>query len=86
MDPFKNIRPYTDNEVAGVLSASNQAVLNALIGLQFPRIFLKIPFFKYFIKQRLISRVKTINTIDDYQKLFKKLMEKVVKESIIVFA
>ena len=43
MDPFKNIRPYTDNEVAGVLSTltSNQAVLNALIGLQFPRIFQK---------------------------------------------
>ena len=87
MDPFKNIRPYTDNEVAGVLSTltSNQAVLNALIGLQFPRIFSKIPFFKYFIKQRLISRVKTINTIDDYQKVFKKLMEKVVKESITDF-
>ena len=87
MDPFKNIRPYTDNEVAGVLSTltSNQAVLNALIGLQFPRIFSKIPFFKYFIKQRLISKVKTINTIDDYQKVFKKLMEKVVKESITDF-
>ena len=87
MDPFKNIRPYTDNEVADVLSTltSNQAVLNALIGLQFPRIFSKIPFFKYFIKQRLISRAKTINTIDDYQKVFKKLMEKVVKESITDF-
>ena len=88
MDPFKNIRPYTDNEVADVLSSltSNQAVLNALIGLQFPRIFSKIPFFKYFIKQRLILRVKTIHTIDDYQKVFKKLMEKVVRESIAEFA
>ena len=87
MDPFKNIRPYTDNEVADVLSTltSNQSVLNALIGLQFPGIFSKIPFFKYFIKQILISRAKTINTIDDYQKLFKKLMEKVVKESITDF-
>ena len=84
MDPFKDIRPYVDSEVAEVLSSltSNQSVINALIGLQFPGIFSKIPFFKFFIKQRLISRAKIINTIDDYQKLFKKLMEKVVEESI----
>ena len=84
MDPFKDIRPYVDSEVAEVLSSltSNQSVINALIGLQFPGIFSKIPFFKFFIKQRLISRAKIINTIDDYQKLFKKLMENVVEESI----
>ena len=84
MDSFKDIRPYVDSEVAEVLSSltSNQSVINALIGLQFPGIFSKIPFFKFFIKQRLISRAKIINTIDDYQKLFKKLMEKVVEESI----
>ena len=84
MDPFKDIRPYVDSEVAEVLSSltSNQSVINALIGLQFPGVFSKIPFFKFFIKQRLISRAKIINTIDDYQKLFKKLMEKVVEESI----
>ena len=84
MDPFKDIRPYVDSEVAEVLSSltSNQSVINALVGLQFPGIFSKIPFFKFFIKQRLISSSKKINTIDDYQKLFKKLMEKVVEESI----
>ena len=84
MDHFKDIRPYVDSEVSEVLSSltSNQSVVNALIGLQFPGIISKIPFFKFFIKQRLISRVKTINTIDDYQRLFKKLMEKVVEESI----
>ena len=88
MDPFKNIRPYADAEVAEVLSSltSNHSVLNALIGLQFPGILSKIPLLKYFIKQRLISRAKTIHTIDDYQKVFKKLMEKVVKESITNFS
>ena len=73
MDPFKNIRPYVDSEVAEVLSSltSNQSVIKALIGLQFPGILSKIPFLKFYIKQRLISIAKTINTIDDYQKLFK---------------
>ena len=88
MDPFKNIRPYNDTEVADVLLSltSNQSVLNALMGLQFPGILSKIPLLKYFIKQRLVSRAKTIHTIDDYQKVFKKLMEKVVKESITDFS
>jgi len=87
MDPFKNIRPYNDAEVAGVLQslANNPSVLNALIGFRFPGILAKAPFVKFFVKQKLISQIKTIHTIDDYQMIFKNLMEKVVKESIASF-
>ena len=87
MDPFKNIRPYTDAEVAEVLQslANNSSVLKALIGFQFPGILAKAPFVKFFVKQKLISQIKTIHTIDDYQMIFKDLMEKVVKESIASF-
>ena len=87
MDPFKNIRPYTDAEVAEVLQslANNPSVLKALIGLQYPGILSKVPFLKFFVKQKLTSQVKTIQTIDDYQMVFKDLMEKVVKESIASF-
>ena len=87
MDPFKNIRPYTDAEVAGVLQSlvNNPSVLKALIGFQFPGILAKAPFVKFFVKQKLISQIKTIHTIDDYQMIFKDLMEKVVKESISSF-
>ena len=61
MDPFKNIRPYTDAEVAGVLQSlvNNPSVLKALIGFQFPGILAKAPFVKFFIKQKLISQIKT---------------------------
>ena len=88
MDPFKDIRPYVDSEVAQVLESltSNPSVLKALIGLQFPGAISKVPFIKFFVKQRLISRVKTIHTIDDYQQVFKGLMEKVVQESISTFS
>jgi len=87
MDPFKDIRPYTDSEVAGVLESltSNPSVLKALMGLQFPGVSSKVPFVKFFVKQKLISRVKTIHTIDDYQQVFKDLMEKVVQESVSTF-
>ena len=87
MDPFKNIRPYTDAEVAEVLQslANNSSVLKALIGLQFPGILSKVPFLKFFVKRNLTSQIKNIQTIDDYQMIFKDLMEKVVKESIASF-
>ena len=87
MDPFKNIRPYTDAEVARVLQSlvNNPSVLKALIGFLFPGILAKAPFVKFIVKQKLISQIKTIYTIDDYQMIFKDLMEKVVKESIASF-
>ena len=88
MDPFKNIRPYTDSEVDQVLQSltSNESVIKALMGLQFPGMASKIPFLKFFVKQKLISKVKNIHTIDDYQKIFKSLMENVVQESISTFS
>ena len=51
MDPFKNIRPYTDSEVGQVLKSltSNESVIKALMGLQFPGIASKIPFVKFFV-------------------------------------
>ena len=88
MDPFKNIRPYKDSEVTEVVNSlvSNPSVLTALMGLQFPGLISKLPFVKFFVKQKLISKAKTINTINDYQMLFKNLMEKVIQESISSFA
>jgi hypothetical protein len=88
MDPFKDIRPYTDSEVEQVLQSltSNESVIKALLGLQFPGMASKIPFIKFFVKQKLISKVKNIHTIDDYQKVFKSLMENVVQKSISTFS
>ena len=87
MDPFKKIRPYADNEVEGVLQSliNNPDVLKALMGLQFPGFLSKLPFIKFFVKQKIISKAKNIHTIDDYQQVFKSLMENVVKESIATF-
>jgi hypothetical protein len=88
MDPYKDIRPYKDSEVTEVVNSlvSNPSVLKALMGLQFPGLISKLPFVKFFVKQKLISKAKTINTINDYQMLFKSLMEKVIQESISSFA
>jgi hypothetical protein len=87
MDPFKDIRPYSDSEAASVLQslASNPSVLRAFVGLQFPSMLSKMPFIEFFAKQKLNSYLTTINTIDDYQMIFKNLMEKVIEKSISSF-
>lgn len=87
MDPFKDIRPYSNSEVASVLQslASNPSVLKAFVGLQFPSMLSKMPFIEFFAKQKLNSYLTTINTIDDYQMIFKNLMEKVIEKSISSF-
>ncbi len=87
MDPFKNIRPYVDSEVDDVLESliSNNEVIKALMALQYPGLISKLPFIKSIVKQKLIAKAKTIHTIDDYQKIFKNLMEKVINESISDF-
>ena len=87
MDPFKDIRPYSDSEVASVLQslASNPSVLKAFVGLQFPSMLSKMPFIEFFAKQKLNSYLTTINTIDDYQMIFKNLMKKSLRSQFHLF-
>jgi len=59
--------------------------LKAFVGLQFPSMLSKMPFIEFFAKQKLNSYLTTINTIDDYQMIFKNLMEKVIEKSISSF-
>ncbi len=87
MDPFLAIRPYQDNEVQGVLDSliSNKDVLKSLMSLQYPKYLAKIPFFRSAVKSLLRSKVKKIRTIDDYQQIFKGLMDQMIKISISNF-
>ena len=87
MDPFQAIRPYQDNEVQDVLDSliSNKDVLKSLMGLQYPKYLTKIPFFRSAVKILLRSKVKKIRTIDDYQEIFKGLMDQMIKTSISNF-
>ena len=87
MDPFLAIRPYQDNEVQDVLDSliSNKDVLKSLMGLQYPKYLTKIPLFRSAVKILLRSKVKKICTIDDYQEIFKGLMDQMIKTSISNF-
>ena len=81
MDPFKAIRPYQNHEVQAILSRliNNPDVLRALLGLKYPAYALKIPFFQSLIKLFLKLKARQIRTVDDYQDIFKGLMDHVIE-------
>lgn len=83
MDPFKAIRPYQDHEVKPVLTAliNNPDVLKALLSLKYPGYVLKIPLFKTLVKISLKLKANKIRSIDDYQDIFKDLMNHVIETS-----
>ncbi|MDA8719930.1 1-acyl-sn-glycerol-3-phosphate acyltransferase [Gammaproteobacteria bacterium] len=83
MDPFKAIRPYQNHEVQAILSRliNNPDVLRALLGLKYPAYALKIPFFQSLIKLFLKLKARQIRTVDDYQDIFKGLMDHVIESS-----
>jgi 1-acyl-sn-glycerol-3-phosphate acyltransferase len=83
MDPFKAIRPYQDYEVKPVLTAliNNPDVLKALLSLKYPGYVLKIPLFKTLVKISLKFKANKIRSIDDYQDIFKDLMDHVIETS-----
>ena len=87
MDPFLTIRPYQDHEVQSVLASliNNPDVLKSLMSLKYSKFLIKLPLFKSLVKILLKSQVKNIRSIDDYQEIFKSLMDKMIKTSISCF-
>ena len=87
MDPFLAIRPYQDHEVQPVLSSliNNPDVLKSLMSLKYSKYLIKLPLFKSLVKILLKSQVKKIRSIDDYQEIFKSLMDQMIKTSISRF-
>ena len=88
MNKFDSIRPYNDSEVRPVLKelVKNQALQD--IFFKSSPIFSKfsfIPFKRLLLKKILNTKIKKINNIADYQKIFETLVDNVIKESIDEF-
>jgi len=88
MNKFDSIRPYNDSEVRPVLKelVNNQALQD--IFFKSSPIFSKfsyIPFKRLLLKIILNTKIKKINNIADYQKIFESLVDNVIKESIDEF-
>ena len=88
MDKFSAIRSYKDNEVHDVLNArlGDNRVISSFLQLIFPKAYAFIPFKNFFIRRFLAYKLRSIDNIESYQKIFEHLVEKVIDQSISSFS
>ena len=83
MDKFEEIRPYYDHEVESKLRelASNGKVINTFLHSKgYHNSFLN-SFLGLFLSFYLKRRFKKIKTIHQYQNMYEKIMEKIIKDT-----
>ena len=87
MDKFATIRSYKDHEVPDVINAllGDDRVTSSFLQLIFPKAYAFIPFKNFFIRRFLSYKLRSIDNIESYQKIFENLVEKVIDQSIASF-
>ena len=83
MDKFEEIRPYYDHEVESKLRelASNKKVIKAFLHSRgYHNTFLN-SFLGLFLSFYLNRRFKKIKSIHQYQNMYEKIMEKIIKDT-----
>ena len=87
MDKFAAIRSYKDHEVPDVINTllDDDRVTSSFLQLIFPKAYAFIPFKNFFVRRFLSSKLRSIDNIESYQKIFENLVEKVINQSISSF-
>ena len=82
-DKFSSIKPYSDNEVNGVLNRiiANDNFIDALQSQQ-NQLTRFIPFSKFFLKKYMLRQIKNIYSVDAYQLLYEKLIKDMISSKI----
>lgn len=83
-DPFREIRPYNDDEVPGVVAGllENREFISAICQFRFPRLsrFLA-PLLRLLVRRVLAGQLAGVRTIDDMQQLIAHYMGKMIKRT-----
>ncbi len=83
-DPFKEIRPYRDNEVADVLSGllNNYEFISAVTQYQFPKWSPRVGWLlRPLVRLALAGKVGEVETIRDFQELVAGYMRKMISRT-----
>ncbi|MGP9498061.1 1-acyl-sn-glycerol-3-phosphate acyltransferase [Halomonas sp. AOP43-D1-4] len=87
-DPWADIRPYTDNEVADVLAhlARDSELLDALTRFRLPRMALWVPPLARKLASHAIQReVKGVATVRDFQMRIASYMDRMIRTTTDAF-
>ena len=87
MDKFEEIRPYNDNEVQSKLHelASNKEVVNAFLYSRGYRSNLLNSILSSLLSIYLKHRFKKIKSVDQYQNMYEKIMDNIIKDTCETF-
>lgn len=80
-DIYRDIRPYNDNEVAGILNKllHNDEFINAITGYQFPKMAPKLGWLlKPVVRIVLAGKISDIETVKGFQDLVAGYMKKMI--------
>ena len=87
MNNFDSIRPFGDDEIKDILFSlsNNETIFKLFSKSSNLGVLTKLPFAKWFFKRKISQLVNSINTVEDLQNYFKKLVQKVINETIDEF-
>ncbi len=87
MNKFDSIRPFGDDEIKEILLSlsKNETIITLFIKSSNLGSLANLPFVKWFLKRKISQLVNSINTVEDLQIYFKKLVQKVINETIDEF-
>ena len=87
MDKFAAIRSYKDHEVPNVINSllGDNRVTSSFLQLVIPKAYSLIPFKNFFVRRFLSYKLRSIDNIESYQKIFENLVERVISQSISTF-
>lgn len=83
-DPFKNIRPYNDDEVPAVVEnlLSNKELMYALGKFRFPRLSHIFPgLISWIVKQAIKRQLADVKTVDDMQQVIAYYMQRMISRT-----
>ena len=84
MNNFDSIRPFGDDEIKDILISlsNNEIIFKLFLKSSNLGVFANLPFGKWFLKKRISKLALSINTVEDPQNYFKKLVQKVINDTI----
>ena len=84
MNNFDSIRPFGDDEIKDILFSlsNNETIFKLFVKSSNLGVLANLPFVKWFLKRKISQLVNSIDTVDDLQNYFKKLVQKVINETI----
>ncbi|MDO8909171.1 MAG: 1-acyl-sn-glycerol-3-phosphate acyltransferase [Pseudohongiella sp.] len=84
MDPFKDIRPYNDDEIRPVLDSllGNQEFIRSIASFSYPRVYRWVPsLLCWAARRKLTAQLKNVNSVKSMQAVIAVYMDEMIERT-----